>query len=60
MNSGRRRRPDLVLLKDLAPVKDVKGGAGKRRRVFGERVEEQNQQGRQLHKKAKSQDKPKG
>jgi hypothetical protein len=33
-----RRRPDVVLLHDLAPQKDVKGGAGKR--VFGERAQE--------------------
>ena len=33
-----RRRADVVLLHDLAPQKDVKGGAGKR--VFGERAQE--------------------
>ncbi len=34
MKKKERRRPDVVLLKDLAPREDVKGGAGKR--VFGD------------------------
>ena len=37
MKKGRRRRPDVVLLKDLAPREDVHGGSDKR--VFGEAVE---------------------
>ena len=34
-NAGRKRK-DVVLLADLAPRKDVKGGAG--RLLFGERL----------------------
>jgi hypothetical protein len=33
----RRKKKEVVLLADLAPRKDVKGGAG--RRFFGERLE---------------------
>ena len=33
----RRKKKEVVLLADLAPRKDVKGGAG--RRFFGERLD---------------------
>ena len=36
MKKSRRRREDVILLNDLAPRKEVKGGTGKR--VFGEFV----------------------
>ena len=37
MKKTRRRRPDVVLLKDLAPREVVQGGSDKR--VFGETFE---------------------
>lgn len=36
MKKSGRRREDVILLNDLAPRKEVKGGTGKR--VFGESV----------------------
>ena len=38
MKRKNRKKEDLVLLNDLAPRKEIKGGAGKR--VFGERAQE--------------------
>jgi len=37
MKKRYRRAEDVILLKDLAPRKDVRGGAGKR--LFGEPLE---------------------
>jgi hypothetical protein len=41
MKRKNRKKEELVLLNDLAPRKDIKGGAGKR--VFGERAQETGQ-----------------
>ena len=56
MKKGHRRRADVVLLKDLAPDRDVKGGAGKGKRVFGERIETTRPGTAAAEKKAKSPD----
>jgi len=56
VKSSRRRRADVILLKDLAPRTDVRGGAGKR--VFGEPVESRRE-GTQTERKRKSPGKPK-
>ena len=37
MKKNKRRRADVILLKDLAPQKVVKGGASKR--IFGQPIE---------------------
>jgi hypothetical protein len=54
----RQKRRDVILLNDLAPRKDVRGGAAKR--VFGERIEARQPPTTATDKKARNQNKSKG
>ena len=58
MKKRQKRRTEVIFLKDLAPSKDVRGGAA--RRVFGERIEAKQPTTTAADKKAKSQNKSKG
>jgi hypothetical protein len=57
MKKRNRRTEDVVLLKDLAPRGDVRGGSGKR--LFGERIGKPEPPARQPDKKTRSRDKSK-
>jgi hypothetical protein len=57
MKKRQKRRGDVILLNDLAPRKDVRGGAAKR--VFGERIEAKPSSGTPVDEKPGSQNKSK-